>query len=99
MQVDLDRPNHFPGEVWSITRQPEMFLWTTAGKSALLVKLTVPSEEVLEASHRRRKAKYTDLIVECRKRGWGVRLHLGGGGCLRPLELKGLSLQKVTRKV
>ena len=110
MEVDLGRQLHFPREINCTTLRPDMVLWTTAGKSALLVELTVPWEEGLEAAHERKRAKYADLVAECREGGWSTRLYpveVGARGfvgdsttrLLKDLGLRGTRLHKATREI
>src|SRR4029434_771695 len=42
-------------------------LWAKTERSALLVELTVPWEEEMEGAHERKRAKYSDLVAECRE--------------------------------
>ena len=74
MEVEMGSQLHFPGEIYSTTLQSDMVLGTTVGKSAL-VKLAVPWGEGLEAAHERKRAKYANLVAECREGGWSVRLY------------------------
>ena len=81
-------------------------LVTSGGKSALLVELAVPWEE----AHERKRAKYADLVTECRESGWstrlypvelGARLFVGDSvtHLLKDLGLRGARLHKATREV
>lgn len=110
MEADLVRQLHFPREICSTTLRPDMVLWSTAGKTALLVELTVPWEEGLEAAHERKRAKYADLVAECREGGWNVKLYpveVGARGfvgnsttrLLKDLGLRGARLHKATREI
>ncbi len=69
MEVDLGRQLQFPQEICSTTLRPDMVLWSAAVKSVILIELTVPWEEGLEAAYERKKAKYADLVAECRESG------------------------------
>ncbi|KAJ8352978.1 hypothetical protein AAFF_G00124830, partial [Aldrovandia affinis] len=75
MKVDLGRQLQFPQEICSTTLRPDVVLWSAAAKSALLIELTVPWEEGLEAAYERKMAKYADLVAECRESGWSVRMY------------------------
>lgn len=44
-----------------------------------LIELTVPWEEGLEAAHKRKQAKYSDLAAECREAGWRAVACPGAG--------------------
>lgn len=86
-----------------------MVLWAAASESVLLVELTVPWEEGIEAAQERKKAKYFDLVMECREGGWSVRLCLVEVGTrgfvgmtttylLKDLRLRGGRLQHATKE-
>lgn len=68
MRVDFGRKRLFPKEIAETSLRPDMVLWSTASKTVLLVGLTVPWEEGLEAVHEKKQEKYTDLATECRSR-------------------------------
>lgn len=73
MEVDLVSQLQFPQEICSTTLNPDVVLWSAAVKSAVLIELTVPWEEGLEAAYERKKAKYADLVEEGRESGWSMR--------------------------
>lgn len=66
MEVDLGRELHMPREMCRTTRG---VLWSTIGRSALLIELTVPWEEWMEEADERKREKYSDLVAECRELG------------------------------
>ncbi|KAJ8415032.1 hypothetical protein AAFF_G00007300 [Aldrovandia affinis] len=110
MEVDLGRQLQFPQEICSTTLRPDVVLWSAAAKSALLIELTVPWEEGLEAAYERKMAKYADLVAECRESGWSVRMYpveVGARGfvgsstsrLLRDLGLRGARLSKSTKEL
>ena len=80
MEVDLGRQLQFPQEICSSTLRPDVLLWSAAVKAAILMELTVPWEEGLEAAYERKKAKYADLVAECRESGWSECEAVAGGG-------------------
>ena len=63
MEVDLGRQLRFPQEICTTTLRPDVVLWSAAVKSVLLVELTVPWEEGLEAAYERKMVKYADLVA------------------------------------
>ncbi|KAJ8356956.1 hypothetical protein SKAU_G00197500 [Synaphobranchus kaupii] len=110
MEVDLGRRLHFPREICSTTLRPDIVLWAAEEKSVLLVKLTVPWEEGVEAAHERKRAKYADLVAECREGRWSARLYpvevgargfVGGSTTrlLKDLGLRGRAISKATREI
>jgi len=110
MEVDLERQLQFPQEICSTTLRPDVVLWAAAVKSVILIELTVPWEEGLEAAYERKKAKYADLVAECRESGWGARLYpveVGARGfvgrstshLLKDLGLRGATLSRSTKEL
>ena len=98
MEKDLGTQLHFPSEITSTTLQPDIVLWTTARKSALLVELTGPWEEGLEATHKRKRAEG----------GWSMRLYLvevgasgfvGDNTSAQDLGLRGAKMHNGTREI
>jgi hypothetical protein len=69
MACDLDKRLTFP-EIVPTTLRPDIVLWSTAAKKLIVVELTVPWEERCEAAHERKRAKYDNLLAECRQQGW-----------------------------
>ncbi len=67
MEVDLGRQLQFPQEICSTTLRPDVVLWSAAVKSVVLIELTVPWEEGLEAAYERKKVKYADLVASAKK--------------------------------
>lgn len=53
VEVDLGRQLQFPQEICSTTLRPDVVLWSAAVKAAILIELTVPWEEGLEAAYER----------------------------------------------
>lgn len=70
MKVDLERQLQFPTEITETLLRPDLVLWSVASKMVLLVELTVPWEEGLDAAFERKQAKYSDLAADCREVGW-----------------------------
>ncbi len=70
----------------------------------------MPWKEGLEASYERKKAKYADLVTECKESGWSVRLYpveVGARGfvgrstscLLKDLGLRGATLSRSTKEL
>ncbi|XP_034041955.1 uncharacterized protein nms [Thalassophryne amazonica] len=56
-----------------------MVLMSGVSKQVVLLELTVPWEEWMEEAQERKKAKYADLVTECRRKGWKT--------CCKPFEV------------
>lgn len=74
--VELDRPHHRPDTIAATTFQPDMVLMPRASKQVVLLMLTVLWEDRMEEAHEQKKAKYADLVAECRRNGWQARCEL-----------------------
>lgn len=65
---------HFVGqgkvEITATSLQPDIVLCSTPVKTVIIVELTVPWEEGLEAAFERKKERYTALAAACSQAGW-----------------------------
>ncbi|XP_072018754.1 uncharacterized protein [Amphiura filiformis] len=65
------KPIVFPLEVAETAKRPDITIYS-ATKHAIIIELTVSSEENLENAYAMKKCKYEDLVAECENRGWAV---------------------------
>ena len=72
MRVDLGRQLRFPERIVTTSLRPDMVLTSDTSKQVVIIELTVPWEERAEEANSRKWAKYEELAVECRARGWRV---------------------------
>lgn len=85
-QVQFDYDNstkHFPQEIATTNLRPDGVVWSSSKTRALIMELTVPMEENLDAARRRKMDKYTDLVDTCRAAGWEailVTIEVGSRG-------------------
>ncbi|KAI4881119.1 hypothetical protein NFI96_020517, partial [Prochilodus magdalenae] len=79
--VDLGRQLRFPDIIVATTLRPDMVLMSGATKQVVLLELTVPWEDRMEEAKERKKAKYADLVAECRRNGWKARCEPIEVGC------------------
>lgn len=70
MRVDLGKQLQFPREIVEISLWPDLIMRSEPHKTILLVALTVPWEEGMEAASEQKRSKYADLAAECREAGW-----------------------------
>ena len=110
MRVDLGRQLQFPSEITTTSLRPDIVVWSTKAKTALLIELTVPWEEGIEAAFERKKTKYSDLAAECREAGWKTTIYPVEVGCrgfvgqsttrlLRDAGVTGGKLKKATKEL
>jgi len=82
LEVDLGKKLVFPGIVQTNLR-PDIILWSETGKKLIMIELTVPWETRRDEAYERKKAKYTELLIECRERGyrtWLFSIEVGARG-------------------
>jgi hypothetical protein len=61
--VDLPNSNYiFPPEIYSTAERPDIVIWSAKTKRVLLLELTCPAEEGIEAAKTRKQAKYQMLM-------------------------------------
>lgn len=70
MSVDLDRQLRFPQVITTTIHHADIVLWSVPMRSVIMVELTVPWEEGIDAAFERKKERYSDLAAECRQAGW-----------------------------
>jgi len=51
----------FPPEIYSTSQRPDIVIWSKKLHKVVLVELTVPAEEGIEAAQARKEARYLDL--------------------------------------
>ena len=81
LQVDLGKQLRFPERICTTSLRPDMVLTSERSKQVVLIELTVPWEERIEEANSRKRAKYEELAVECRARGWRVKNEPVEVGC------------------
>lgn len=63
--VDLPGVNYvFPPEIYGTDERPDVVIWSLKLKKVILIELTCPAEEGIEAAQIRKQARYLSL-VEC----------------------------------
>ncbi len=71
--VDFDKsPIVFPPEIYATAERPDIILWSISAKRVILIELTCPAEEGIEAAQVRKIARYTDLVKEINRSGWSA---------------------------
>ena len=96
--MDLGKKLVFPPIV-ETTLRPDILLLSDAKKKLVVIELTVPWETRCQEAHERKRAKYDDLMTECRREGWQTwyfSVEVGARGfpassCWRMMAALGLS--------
>ena len=73
MRVDLNNRLVFP-DIVQMTLRLELVLFARSRKIIIMVELTVPWETRIESAHELKRSKYTDLLNDCRDKGWSAWL-------------------------
>ena len=68
-------------EIVDTTLRPDMVLWSRKAKTIIAIELKVPWEENCDDAHQRKSLKYTDLMADCREKGWQAILLPVEVGC------------------
>lgn len=69
LSLDLREQLKFPETTATTTLKPDMLLISDASKQILL-ELTLPWEDWIDEANQKKRAKYADLVEECRNNGW-----------------------------
>ncbi len=107
LQVDLGRQLKFPNHITATSLRPDMVITSESTRQVVIVELTVPWEDRLEEANERKRAKYAELVEECRCGGWKVFSEPVEVGCrgfaghslLRTLKLLGVKGQLCRRAI
>ncbi|XP_069114823.1 uncharacterized protein [Argopecten irradians] len=70
LRADLNGRMTFPPEIAVTNQRPDIVIWSSSSKQAVLVELTVPWEDRINDAYERKQAKYQDLVSDCQQRGW-----------------------------
>ncbi|XP_062872774.1 uncharacterized protein LOC134334411 [Trichomycterus rosablanca] len=110
LQVDLGKQLKFPEHILATALRPDVVLTSESTKQVVLVELTVPWEDRVEEANERKRAKYSELVAECRSKGWKARCEPVEVGCrgfagqslprtLKLLGVKGQLCRKAIRNI
>ncbi len=81
LSADLVKQLKFPQHIVRTTLRPDILLVSEEMKNIILMELTVPWEDHLDEAHERKRTKYEELVIDCRKQGWKARCMLIEVGC------------------
>ena len=71
--VDLpDEPFNFPQQIVTTDSQPDIIVWDH--ECITLIELTVPFELCIESAVHRKRHRYSDLLDDCRAKGYSAML-------------------------
>lgn len=69
LEVDLGRHLKFPPRIASTRPRPDMIIVSDSTKQLGALELTVPWEERMDKANERKRAKYQEVVEECRRQG------------------------------
>ena len=72
--MDIDDRLVFPPEILSTSQRPDVVIWSTALKKVILIELTCPAEEGIDAARIRKETWYMALMNKIKDSGWSARL-------------------------
>lgn len=74
--IDFDaRRILFPPEITPTNERPDIVLWSASTKTVIMIELTCPAEENLDAARARKLKRYAVLCEQIRLNGWVAVLH------------------------
>ena len=66
----FDRPIVLPPEILATSQRPDIVIWSVALKKDVMIELTCPAEEGIEAARERKLGRYTQLKQGTEEVGW-----------------------------
>ncbi|KAK0144687.1 hypothetical protein N1851_016943 [Merluccius polli] len=110
LKVDLGRQLTVPHTIAVTTLRPDLVLLSESTRQVVLLELTVPWEDRMEEVFERKRAKYEELVRECRRNSWKTRCNPIEVGCrgfagqslcraLRLLGIRGLHNKKAIKNI
>ena len=70
---DYDKsPIMFPPEITATSLRPDNIIWSSSSRTAIIIELTVPSEDAIADAAFRKSNKYASLVADCRLQGWTI---------------------------
>ena len=109
--VDFDRNNIvFPPHICATSDRPDIIIYSNLAKFVILIELTCPAEEYIEAAAIRKVARYVPLSGLIRDNGWNVStmtIEVGCRGfvahsvrmCLKRLGFSNSACTRICRKL
>ena len=64
----------FPPEIYGTPQRPDIVIWSKQTKTVLIMELTCPAEEGIEAAKIRKEARYFGLKCASIDRGWSAEI-------------------------
>ncbi|XP_041934289.1 LOW QUALITY PROTEIN: uncharacterized protein LOC121697073, partial [Alosa sapidissima] len=81
LEVDLGKQLKIPARITTTRLRPDMIIVSDSTKQLIILELTVPWEERMEEANERKRAKYQELVEECRSQGWRTYCEALEVGC------------------
>jgi hypothetical protein len=64
----------FPPEIYATPERPDIVIWSVSSRTVILLELTCPAEEGIQAASLRKTARYTPLKNYIKESGWSPYL-------------------------
>jgi hypothetical protein len=77
MEVDYRHaPVPFPAQIYATAERPDIVMWSESRRRVVLLELTCPAEEGIQAARDRKEAKYASLVDSINAaNNWRAELH------------------------
>ncbi len=62
----------FPPVITETTFRPDIVMWSESENQVVILEFTVPRKDWTEEANDRKRAKYEDLVKDCRCQGWSI---------------------------
>lgn len=70
LSVDIANSLLFPPEIVATDQRPDIVMWSNALKKVILIELTCPAEEGMDAAKLRKETRYMKLLEQIKENGW-----------------------------
>ena len=70
LKVDIEERLKVQEQIATTTLRPDLILWSTETRQAVLIDLTISLEENIEVAGKRKLEKYQELVEQCKSNKW-----------------------------
>ena len=81
VQADIGKQLSIPRHIVDTNLRPDIVVTSESTKCIILIELTVPWEDRMDESHELKRAKYENILLEARLKGWTTHCYPIEVGC------------------
>ena len=81
LKTDLESRLKIPSYIIQTNQRPDMVIISESTKQMSIIELTVPTEDRIQISAELKLSRYSELLEECKRRGWRTRMWTVEVGC------------------